>query len=117
MKWLMFEKNSLKMKYKYGYAEDDFMEVDFCRQKRRLNETLERVGTFEPDIITEEQLISAKKYDDLQKLMDYVPPIHQVFYSTLKKDPSTTNMMEHPDIVEDTDSEEDTGDITRNDFL
>lgn len=104
IRWVVFEKGSLKMKYKTSLTEEEFMVVDLCRQKRRPEEALARLQDFVPEEIPIVHNITYKKYCDLQKLLDYIPPIHHEFFEMLphetsKKSESHSEV--HPDIISD----------------
>ena len=102
IKCMRFDKGSLHMSYKYN-LNMPWMSVDMCRNKRKRREALEFVKQFHPDqAYNSERRISPEKHADLMKLLDYIPPIHQGFYTNLKI--HKEKEVEHPDIV-DSDTE------------
>ena len=82
--------------------------VDFCRNRRSVNATMERLLSFQPNALYESGLpIEGKKFDDLtQKLLKYIAPICQELYLQLRSDGSTEEVLPHPDYFEDDQKDE-----------
>ena len=105
IRWLQFEKGSLKMKYKYSsHVDEDFQCVDLCRKKRQTREALSAIQSFQPQQVCQEHQISQAKFADLQKLLQYVPPTYHQFFNELPYE-ETSSKEEHPDIS-DSDTED-----------
>ena len=47
--------------------------------------------------------IKKKKYQDLLKLIQYIPPMHQQFFRDLTVDNDDCDELDHPDIQADTE--------------
>ena len=107
IKQMKFERNSLKMQFTWATGETHT--VDFCRNKRAVEPTIERVVDFQPKkLYTGGLQIKGAKFNDLtKKLLKYIPPIFQPFFTQLVSDGSDDTTLMHPDyIVDDIDSEE-----------
>ena len=108
IKWMRFEKGSLEMKYKFSHNEnEEWMICGMCHNKRRKDDSIQLVMNFQPQSAYESsRQISAEKYRDLMKLLDYVPPIYHNFYKNLPHGDleRPQHIAEHPDIL-DSDTE------------
>ena len=83
------------------------MVVDMYRHKRRREAAIDFVQQFQPVHVELEHKVTACKYKDLLKLLNYVPPIHHQFYTSLphESEESSPTSPEHPDIY-NSDTEE-----------
>ena len=54
--------------------------------------------------------VKGAKFDDIiNKLLKYIPPVFQSFYTNLKSDNSNESVLPHPDYVAGSDSDSDSG--------
>lgn len=76
IKWMKFTRGSLMMQFKWAMVDEaSTYTVDFCRNKRSVEATLERLQTFQPKRLYDGGVkIKGSKYDDLMgKLLKYQP--------------------------------------------
>ena len=112
IKKMVFKRNSLKMKYSWSAEKDaDLQCVDFCRNRRAVEPTMQRLMAFKPkELYIGGLKVKGAKFDDIiNKLLKYIPPVFQSFYTNLKSDNLNESVLPHPDYVAGSDSDSDSG--------
>ena len=112
IKWIRFEKsNPFTMFFKSTLQEDfGFNQIDMARYRptrHRPNPIRADIGEL-PQLYSTPRAINPKKYDDIMSLLDYVPPIHHMFFKNLVTDEEAS--LQHPDNAgfgPETDGDED----------
>jgi hypothetical protein len=81
IQWLRACKDSpQKLFYKYSLQDDyEFSCVNFAKRGRQ-----DTVASLVPLYPEQPRPISSEKFNDIQKLLKYVPPIHHPFYAVLR---------------------------------
>ncbi|CAH0727677.1 unnamed protein product, partial [Brenthis ino] len=91
--WMKFEKEDYgTMSYKTSFNQKDFEKVSLIRNRRRPLEDF-AMPTLQP-IRLDHKPKSTKKYQDLQKALQWVPPIFHKFYNTLAHDGTACDLPE-----------------------
>ena len=112
IKKMAFKRNSLKMRFSWSAEKDAELQcVDFCRNKRAVEPTMQRLIAFQPKELCISGLkVKGAKFDDItNKLMKYIPPVFQSFYINLKSDNSNETVLPHPDYVAGSDTDGESG--------
>ena len=112
IKWMRFEKDTpFTMYNKKTLQKDfDFNEVSMARFKptrRRPNPIIGDICEL-PELYSSSRAIHPKTYEYILELLDYVPPIHHLFYKNLDTDESAP--LQHPDdagLQDETDVDDD----------